>query len=190
MNLKTSIEEYIPYNEQEVKDKQLILQYINTFQDVLTRKNEMGHMTASAWILNKEKTKVLMIYHNIYRSWAWVGGHADGEDNLLEVALRETKEETGVTKVIPIDENIFSLQIVAVDGHEKRGKYVATHVHLDNCFLLEVDEKETLKIKEDENSGVKWIPLEEVIKESTEERMYPIYQKLIEKTYQIRGKRK
>lgn len=190
MNLKTSIEEYIPYNEQEVKDKQLILQYINTFQDVLTRKNEIGHMTASAWILNKEKTKVLMIYHNIYRSWAWVGGHADGEENLLEVALRETKEETGVTKVVPIDENIFSLQIVAVDGHKKRGKYVATHVHLDSCFLLEVDEKETLKIKKDENSGVKWIPLEEVIKESTEERMYPIYQKLIEKTYQIRGERK
>ena len=84
MELREKIEKYQPYNEQEEKDKQTMLKYIDTFDDVLTRNNEFGHFTASSWVVNKEKTKVLMIYHNIYKSWAWTGGHADGESNLLE----------------------------------------------------------------------------------------------------------
>jgi len=70
MNLREQIENYKPYNEQEEKDKQTILKYIDTFDDVLTRNNEFGHFTASSWAVNKERTKVLMIYHNIYKSWA------------------------------------------------------------------------------------------------------------------------
>ena len=81
MDIKEQIEKYIPYNEQEVSDKQLMLEYINKFNDVLTRDNKMCHFTASNWIVNKDRTKVLMIYHNIYKSWAWTGGHADGDSN-------------------------------------------------------------------------------------------------------------
>ena len=68
LNLKEQIEQYIPYNEQETNDKHVMLQYINKFDDVLTRKNEFGHFTASSWAVNKNRTKVLMIYHNIYKS--------------------------------------------------------------------------------------------------------------------------
>lgn len=186
-NLKKQIESYIPYNEQEEKDKQTMLKYINIFDDVLTRQNEFGHFTASSWVVNKERTKVLMIYHNIYQSWAWTGGHADGESDLLNVALREVKEETGIEHVKPVMEDIFSLEIVCVNGHVKRGKYVSSHVHLNVTYLLEADEKEALRIKEDENSGVKWVDIDKVIEMSNEEWIKnKIYLKLNEKLKRLK----
>ena len=112
MNYQEQLEKYIPYNEQELKDKQIMLKYINNFNNVLTRDNEFGHFTASAWVLNKERNKVLMVYHNIYNSWAWTGGHADGDTNLLYTAVRELKEETGVKKVNIVKDDIFSLETI------------------------------------------------------------------------------
>ena len=185
MNLKEQIENYKPYNEQEEKDKAVMLKYINTFDDVLTRNNEFGHFTASSWAVNQERTKVLMIYHNIYKSWAWTGGHAYGESDLLGTAIREIKEETGIENVKVLKDDIFSLEIICVNGYVKRGKYVASHVHLNLTYLLEVDENETLKVKEDENSGVKWINIEDVEKVSTEkwivENVYKKINKKLEK---------
>ena len=182
MELREKIEKYVPYNEQEEKDKNTILKYMDTFEDTLTRNNEFGHFTASAWVVNKERTKVLMIYHNIYKSWAWTGGHADGESDLLSVAVREVKEETGVENVKVLDDDIFSLEIVCVNGHVKRGKYVSSHVHLNVTYLLEVDENATLRIKEDENSGVKWVPIDEIEVASSERWVKEnVYRKLNEK---------
>ena len=184
--LKEQIENYKPYNEQEEKDKEIMLKYINTFDNVLTRDNEFGHFTASAWVVNKDKTKVLMIYHNIYKSWAWTGGHADGESNLLNVAIREVKEETGVKNVKVVNDGIFSLEVMCVNGHVKRGKYVGSHVHLNLTYLLEVDENELLHIKEDENSGVKWINIDDVEKVSNEKWVVEkVYSKIIEKLKKI-----
>ena len=182
MNLKEQIEKYEPYNEQEEKDKQIMIKYMDTFEDVLTRDNEFGHFTASAWVVNQSRTKVLMIYHNIYKSWAWTGGHADGESNLLHTAIRELKEETGVKNVKVLEDNIFSLEIICVNGHIKRGRYVSSHVHLNVTYLLEVNEDEELKIKEDENSGVKWVNIEDIEKLSNETWMIEkIYKKVNEK---------
>lgn len=169
IDLQKKIEKYKPYNEQEEKDKQTMIRYINTFDNILTRENEFVHFTASSWAVNKERTKVLMIYHNIYQSWAWTGGHSDGEADLLKVAIKELKEETGVQDVKVLNnEDIFSLEILTVDGHVKRGNYVSSHLHLNLTYLLEVDEKEILHVKEDENSGVKWVPIDEVKNVSNE----------------------
>lgn len=177
--LKQKIKEYIPYNEQETKDKQVMLDFMANQEVVLTRENEIAHFTASAWVWNKEHTKVLMVYHNIYKSWSWTGGHADGEADLLAVAIREVQEETGLKKVNPIKEDIFSLEIITVEGHVKRGAFVSSHLHINLTYLLEADEKENLEVKADENSGVKWFLAEEVVAASNEPKMREIYEKLM-----------
>ena len=181
MDLKEQIINYKPYNEQEKNDKEMMLEYIDTFKDVLTRENKMCHFTASNWIVSKEKTKVLMIYHNIYKSWAWTGGHADGDVDLLHVALKEADEETGLKNLKVLSDGIFGIQILTVDSHIKRGKFVPSHLHLDCCFLLEADEKEKLRMKEDENSGVEWVDIDKAVELTNELKMKPIYKKLNEK---------
>ena len=186
--LKEQIEHFEPFNEQERADKEMMLEYINTFTDVLTRENKMCHFTASNWIVNKERTKVLMIYHNIYQSWAWTGGHADGDGNLLHVALKEAQEETGLNHLKVLKQEIYSLEILTVDSHIKRGNFVPSHLHLDCCYLLEADENEQLKVKEDENSGVKWIDINKVIEITNEPKMIPIYQKLNNKLIKLEQK--
>lgn len=167
-HLREQIAAYQPENEQEERDKELILHCLDTEAHIFTRENRLAHMTASAWITNPERTKVLMAYHNIYHSWSWLGGHADGETDLLQVALKEAKEESGLQRVWPVSDKIFSMEVLTVDGHVKKGTYVSSHLHLNVTYLLQADEADALHIKEDENSNVAWFSLDEAVAASTE----------------------
>ena len=125
-----------------------------------------------------------MVYHKIYDSWSWIGGHADGEEDLARVALRELKEETGVENAVLVSEDIFSLEILTVDGHMKKGKYVPSHLHFNITFLAEADESQVLVVNEEENTGVKWFSFEEALEVSSEPWMVErVYRKLIGKVY-------
>lgn len=168
MKLIQKIKEYQPCNEQEERDRTMILEYLAKGNDVFFREQKGAHMTASAWVVNPERNKVLMVYHNIYNSWSWMGGHADGEHDLLQVAIREVQEESGIQTVLPVTDDIFSLEVLTVDGHWKKGQYVSSHLHLNLTYLLEADERETLAVKVDENSGVAWFPLEDAVQASSE----------------------
>lgn len=180
---------YQPYNQQEEKDRTQILKWIDSGMDILTRNNTTAHLTASAWVVNPDHTKVLMVYHNIYDSWSWMGGHADGESDLLATAIREVKEESGVHDVRPLTEDIFSLEVLTVDGHVKRGEYVSSHLHLNITYLLEADDQQEVHMKEDENSGVKWFRLDDAVKASCEPWFRThVYSKLNEKLEVFNGK--
>lgn len=168
MTLIQQLMQYTPFNEQEEKDRELILTCLNTQPRLFYRDNGIAHMTASAWVVNPTRTKVLLAWHNIYRSWTWLGGHADGCTDLLEVAIREVQEESGVRHPRPVTEDIYSIESLTVDGHMKRGIYVPSHIHLNVTYLLEADESEDLHMKDDENSGVAWFPLEDAVDASTE----------------------
>ena len=177
MKLYEELCAYTPCNLQEEADRKVMMRYIKEFPNVYTRDNVYGHITSSPWIINADASKVLMIYHNIYKSWSWTGGHADGDDDLLYVAIKEAKEETGIKNIKALDNKIFSLDVLPVPAHIKRGKNIASHLHLSVAYLLEADENDELIIKEDENSGVKWIPIDEVSKYSTEADMVKLYEK-------------
>ena len=173
------IEAFRPGCEQEERDKELMLRFLREHEDAYLRSNTLAHMTASGWIISPDRRHVAMVYHNIYHSWSWTGGHADGEHDLLAVALREAQEETGIRRIHPVTEDIFSLECLAVAGHEKHGAYVASHLHLNVTYLLQ-SEEETLREKPDENSDAGWFTPAEALAASTEPWMAErVYRKLI-----------
>lgn len=182
MELSEQIRSFVPANEQEQNDKAELLRWLESGLDIYVRDSRGAHLTASSWIVSPDRKQVLMAYHNLYDSWAWTGGHADGDRDLFQVALREAMEETGLTSLKPLSEEIFSLEILTVDGHIKRSKYVPSHLHLNVTYLLEADPSAPLRIKPDENSGVRWFPAEELSSCVREPWMMKwIYAKLVQK---------
>ena len=174
------VEGYAPRDEREARDREQMLRFWHANDDAFLRENTMAHFTASAWVVDPGREKALMAYHNIYATWAWTGGHADGDADLLAVALREAEEETGV-KARPVSEKPVSVESLHVSGHIKRGKYVSTHIHMNVTFLLEADPSAPVRIKTDENSGVLWVPFDQVCQRCSEPIMWPIYQKLMDR---------
>ena len=188
MDLLRELAVYRPWNEQEERDCAELLRRLHSGEELYSRDNAAAHLTVSAWVVSPDRSQVLMAYHKLYDSWAWLGGHADGDRDLLAVALREVREESGLTNVRPITEDIYSLEILSVDGHEKRGAYVPSHLHLNVTYLVEADEEERLRIKEDENSGVAWFTPEAALAASTEPWFVErVYRKLNEKVQKLLG---
>ena len=182
MTLRDQILSYLPWNEQEERDKQELLTWLDSGIDIYSRRCNAAHLTASAWVVSPDRRQVLMAYHNLYDSWAWLGGHADGDHDLLAVALREVREESGLTKVRAVSPDIYSLEILTVDGHEKHGKYVSSHLHLNVTFLVEADPAEAVRCKPDENSRVGWFTPEGAVEASSEPWFRQrVYRKLNEK---------
>lgn len=185
MTLITDIRAYQPFNAQEAADKRVILQQLEDNPRAFDR-SSLAHMACSIWTVNPTKTKALMVYHTIYNSWSWIGGHADSERDLARVALRELEEETGVSDARLVTNcgpgGIFSLEILTVDGHIKRGEYVSSHLHLNVTYLAVASPDAPLHVKPDENSGVRWFNLDSVCAASTEPWIRDrIYRKLLDK---------
>jgi 8-oxo-dGTP pyrophosphatase MutT (NUDIX family) len=189
MSLFQEIKDYIPVNQQEEYDKKLMLQYMMHSPDYLDRKNQIAHFTTSIWTVNQERTKTLMVYHNIYDSWSWIGGHADGSEDLRAVAQRELWEETGIKNSAFVCPDIFSLEILTVNGHIKKGVYIPSHLHFNVTYLAEADEKDGLIVNEAENQAVKWWTFEDALRMPKEPWLVEhIYKKLNSKVMRIKNK--
>lgn len=173
---------YIPADAREAAEQKEILDMIALLGDeILDRSCEFAHMTASSIIVNPDRTRTLMAFHRIYQSWAWTGGHADGEGDFEAIARREAQEETGITGLRRIGEGIASVEILPVMAHIKRSAQVGTHLHLNVSYLFEADDALVLRVAEDENSAVGWIDVADLAQKVSEPMMIPIYEKLLKR---------
>lgn len=174
------IERFRPLCEQEEADKAHMLKAAKRAPDeLLKRESALMHMTASSMIINAARDRVLMAYHNIYGSWAWTGGHADGDGDLMRVALKEAREETGIKRVSPMLPSAVSLEILEVPRHYKRGKFVSAHLHLNLTYAFMGEDCDAIHAKPDENARVGWLRIDRLGEFVTERDMLEIYYKIL-----------
>ena len=171
-----------PGDGREAAERQTMLELIAQQGDALLyRSCTLAHMTASAIIVDHSRTKTLMAFHKIYNSWAWTGGHADGERDFEAIARREAQEETGIEGLKRLGSGAASLEILPVWAHKKRGQDVGSHLHLNVSYLFEADDTLPLRVAQDENSAVGWIEIDKLEEFVSEPLMIPVYRRLLER---------
>ncbi len=155
-----------------------IIRFVEAHPDCLQRACTPGHLTGSAWVVDAPRRRVLLTHHRKLNKWLQPGGHADGDPDLLAVALREAREETGLTRLTPAGSGVFD-----IDRHwiPARGD-VPGHWHLDLRFLVEADPEEELTVS-DESHDLMWVELERVAVLNPEESML----RMVRKTLAGRG---
>ena len=173
---------FSPKDGREERERAMMLDLIAQHGDrILSRESDFAHMTASSIIVSRDRTRTLMAFHRIYNSWAWTGGHADGESDFEAIARREAQEETGITDLVRLGTGPASIEILPVWAHVKRGRHVGSHLHLNVSYLFEADESLPLRVAEDENSAVGWIEVDKLCEKVSEPLMIPIYERLLKR---------
>ncbi len=179
--------DYQPVNEQEQKDKESILDYYNYYnQKAFSRSALQAHFSASCWIVDETMTHLVVHFHKLYQNWGWLGGHADGDTNLLEVAIKEAKEESGLANITPVSNKFISLEVLPVHPHIKNGEFVSSHLHMNVTYLFIASMQDELHFRPDESCDIRWVPIDDIISLTNEECMKPIYQKLNDYVKKIR----
>ncbi|MDG1716742.1 MAG: NUDIX hydrolase [Saprospiraceae bacterium] len=152
------LREMTPFEELEKEMIHKMINFIDAHENPMDQKLEVGHLTGSAWIVNKERTKALFTYHTKLGMWLQLGGHAEVEDESIKhTAIREAYEESGLESVKLVSEDILSVDIHMIPGRNG----FPDHLHYDIQFLFEADENETLVITSESND-LKWISLEDI----------------------------
>ena len=161
------------YNE----ERAFIPRFIELLQhrDAYERTHLPGHITGSAWIINNDATKVLLVKHAALHKWLQPGGHADGDENVLRVATREVNEETGLVN-LSSDGNLFDIDIHSIPA--RKDLSFPQHDHYDVRFLFRADESDHLKIS-DESTDLKWISLSDLPNFNSEPSILRLRSKLV-----------
>ena len=145
------------FDDRDRTEAERIIAFVRASPDCLERSNLAGHLTASAFVTDRERRHLLLIHHKALGRWLQPGGHADGDPDLLAVARREVQEETGLDALHPVTTRPFDLDIHAIP--ERKG--VPAHLHYDVRFLFEADSGSVLQGDEREVHGAAWVPLDD-----------------------------
>lgn len=170
--LLSRLENYTAFNSQEQAMHQRLAEFVRQHQDCFQRSLQIGHITGSAWIVNAERDKVLMIHHRKLDRWLQPGGHSDGDANTLNVALREAREETCLNNIEPVSEEIFDIDIHTIPARKDEPE----HEHFDVRFLLQADENDRIARMEETND-IAWMALDEVLQHAPEDSIVRMLEK-------------
>ncbi len=176
MNRKSLIKQLERYTTEWPEEKKMqsrMLEFLQRAADAYHRSCLEGHMTASAWILNEKKDAVLLLHHAKLNKWLQPGGHADGNENLAEVALKEAQEETGLSSVCLDSEHIYDIDIHTIPARKQEPE----HFHFDVRFLIRADINEPL-LQNEESNALKWVALTEIEKFTKEHSVLRMLYKL------------
>lgn len=175
-SLQTKLATHQAYGANETHMQQQIRQFITAHPDCFERSLSIGHITGSAWIIDRDRSHVLLTHHRKLDAWFQLGGHSDGDADTLAVALREGQEESGLNNLTPISEAIFDVDIHLIPAH----KNVPDHYHYDIRFLFEADRHAALTISSESND-LAWITLDEALNLSQDESI----QRMVAKSHKL-----
>lgn len=144
------LKNYIPSQEEQFFKEQIIA-FAHNYENCFERSLEIGHITASCWLLNKNCSHALLTYHAKLNEWFQLGGHCDGNPDVLEVALKEAQEESGIASIKPVDNTIFDIDVHLIPENKKE----KAHFHYDIRFLLQVTSDEQITISS-ESKDLRW----------------------------------
>lgn len=145
------LKNYNPKCSRELVYKEQMLEILKNCPNCFSRSSEVGHFTASAWVVDSENEKFLMLHHAKLNSWFQLGGHCDGDENLLNVAIKEAQEESGLNNITPVSNDIFDIDIHLIP----KVKNESPHYHFDVRFLLQHQGDEPL-VSNRESKDLKW----------------------------------
>jgi 8-oxo-dGTP pyrophosphatase MutT (NUDIX family) len=156
-SILTLLNNHHPADERERHMTTVAIDFIRSNPDCFERSLLKGHVTGSAWIVNPERTHILLIHHVKLNKWFQPGGHCDGDADVLSVAMKEANEETGLD-VTPVSREIFD-----IDNHTilQKGD-IPKHWHYDIRFLMEAKKEQEILPNNHETISVRWIELERV----------------------------
>jgi 8-oxo-dGTP pyrophosphatase MutT (NUDIX family) len=156
MQLLNLLQNYFPHDHEEQVSRQRMIQFIQENPLCFERSLEHGHMTASAWLLNQDGSKALLMHHAKLNIWVQLGGHCDGDSNVLGVALKEAQEESGIQTIVPVKTEIFDIDIHRIPENSRE----KAHDHYDVRFLLQVTSDENF-VQNSESKELRWIDKDE-----------------------------
>ncbi len=156
-HLLALLERYVPMDERDDAQRRRIEAFVREHPECFQRSLAHGHLTGSAWLLDSTGQRVLLTHHRKLDRWLQLGGHADGDPNLLEVALREAREESGIHDIRPLSEEIFDLDVHPIP----RTAAHAAHLHFDIRFLLQVCGCDDFVVS-DESHALGWFTREDL----------------------------